>query len=630
MRVSEIVSSPIRHPLVSLLIIGGVVGFCVSCGNSAGEDRDAFQRAEKLGRIEAYEKYCKEFPGGRHVPKAKARVADLLAFREACESRSVKGYESYLERYPKGLRADEARRSIVRIRKDRQADRQRLEGYRQRLKAELRRRGAEARRRQDEQDFTAAREEGRVRGYLRYLKSHPNGLHAAEARETLQRLGPLVAACQARERGAPLGEVVRAYQTCLGGGHSEEIIRTAKATIHQLVVETAPSWGEAGRRALIESLRKSPTREVVELMGHLSPDEASALAERIPPAVPFFLRVPSEEGDAFWRGVAGKLGRLAVRGKPGPGECGITMDSVKKFSGGGLLFVGVKLLDPSSYSTHGGYTVTVPVIDSRGNLKEKKVWVKVTARRSRFYGGYVYTQTYTVPVTHLFRVFCKVLVRAFKDGEMVQEKGFNAMTPALPSGKSFMTIKAVPRVRANFAAGKMPAKYTLESSQVPMYGRKPIDRVMVSVRWFCREGCGVLASPLAPLRHDPGSERWEFLWSCAHALLATEGGKPTHREAAGRFAEKRPESPYLIPMVEGRWNQAPPRPIRREDAGTIVSRMKPGQPVTVKLHGGVALTGTLVKRIGKDWVQIRAAHGKMHTVRNEKLVLKRPTPKLAP
>ena len=152
-------------------------------------DEQAWEAAQHVNTIEAYDTYLRDHPSGAHATDAQqrkaeleqaaaaeaARQADEQAWVAAQQAHTIAAYEAYLRDHPSGAHATDA----------------------QQRKTELER--AEAARQADEQAWATAQQADTVAAYEAYLRDHPSGAHAADAQQRKTELERAEAAEAARQ-----------------------------------------------------------------------------------------------------------------------------------------------------------------------------------------------------------------------------------------------------------------------------------------------------------------------------------------------------------------------------------------------------------------------------------------------
>ncbi len=185
-------------------------------------DEQAWEAAQHVNTIEAYDTYLRDHPSGAHATDAQqrkaeleqaaaaeaARQADEQAWVAAQQAHTIAAYEAYLRDHPSGAHATDAQQrktELERAEAARQADEQAwataqrtntIDAYHRYLRsrsngayvavagrrvAELERAAAEAARQADEQAWATVQRTNTIEAYRGYLRDRPNGTHAADA-----------------------------------------------------------------------------------------------------------------------------------------------------------------------------------------------------------------------------------------------------------------------------------------------------------------------------------------------------------------------------------------------------------------------------------------------------------------
>ncbi len=201
-------------------------------------EAEALDRASGIGSAEAYREFLKSYPASHLAPMAQNFLQERIAFDAALERDTERSWEEYLSRWPSGRNSPVASKRLQAIRK-REEDAlgeaiqigtsSALKGFLERFPDPKNRSSAEKHLR-EAIDFERAGAGGKA-GWERFVKSHPNGRHAAEAKAKLGEL-----------EEAALLERVREHEKALRSGELEGL---AKAH------PSAGAVGAAARQALL-------------------------------------------------------------------------------------------------------------------------------------------------------------------------------------------------------------------------------------------------------------------------------------------------------------------------------------------------------------------------------------------
>jgi hypothetical protein len=94
-----------------MLLVIGVVFFLLGCATMSGQWREA----ERLGTVEAYESFLKEYPSGQYSLQVRSRLAVLYEEKEwsrVKQQNTIAAYEDFLARYSKGRQTESAKERL--------------------------------------------------------------------------------------------------------------------------------------------------------------------------------------------------------------------------------------------------------------------------------------------------------------------------------------------------------------------------------------------------------------------------------------------------------------------------------------------------------------------------------------
>jgi hypothetical protein len=207
----------IRHA-----VMAGALGILSGCGESPQQkskapsqeqteqirkesDEKAWADAAKLGTVAAFKAYLQGHPSGAHADEARKRIAaleeevrkqaeeqarkqaelkthrqaDEKAWAEASGAGTIEALRAYLDSHPAGTNASEARKRIAAL-----EDKSRKE-----TEAKVRREAeVQALKEADAKAWSLVLSTSTIESLNAYLKAHPSGAHAAEARTRLAAL----------------------------------------------------------------------------------------------------------------------------------------------------------------------------------------------------------------------------------------------------------------------------------------------------------------------------------------------------------------------------------------------------------------------------------------------------------
>jgi TPR repeat protein len=177
-----------RMRVLALVIFLGIfaVGALVAAGygyqyyKAYKIEEAAWDMAVANNSIEAFTQYLSVYPNGRHRETAIAAIeriqrekkeaeiaADNSTFELAKVSDTIQSYETYLSLYPNGLHAAEAKAAI--------------EAVKERIAREQKTAAEKA-------AWEKAERSGRRQDYIDYLRAHPDGPHAKDAKSALSEI----------------------------------------------------------------------------------------------------------------------------------------------------------------------------------------------------------------------------------------------------------------------------------------------------------------------------------------------------------------------------------------------------------------------------------------------------------
>jgi formylglycine-generating enzyme required for sulfatase activity len=175
-------------------------------------DSSAWQAADSLGTLPAYEAYLREYPKGRHAAAARIKIGALkpgarpavspaptsassdpeTAFWNDVKASGTRDYyEVYLKQYPKGKFAALARLEMKKLDDGEKAQAAREEAERKRAEEQEKQesaRIAQAAREADQRAWESARGSDTEESYRQYQTNNPQGRYLAQAQTRLKEL----------------------------------------------------------------------------------------------------------------------------------------------------------------------------------------------------------------------------------------------------------------------------------------------------------------------------------------------------------------------------------------------------------------------------------------------------------
>lgn len=233
-------------------------------------EAEALDRASGIGSAEAYREFLKSYPASHLAAMAQNFLQERVAFDAALERDTERSWEEYLSRWPSGRNSPVASKRLQAIRK-REEDALReaiqvgtssaLKGFLERFPDPKNRSSAEKHLR-EAIDFERAGVGGKA-GWERFVKSHPNGRHAAEAKAKLGELeeAALLERVREHEKAHRLGELeglAKAHPSAgaVGAAARQALLRVQEAERRKREEGEQKDWERAVRSDTTEAWKQ--------------------------------------------------------------------------------------------------------------------------------------------------------------------------------------------------------------------------------------------------------------------------------------------------------------------------------------------------------------------------------------
>ncbi len=236
--------------------------------NQARErEAEALDRASVIGSADAYREFLKNYPASHLAPMAQTFLEERIAFDIALERDTEGSWEEYLSRWPSGRNSPAAAKRIEAIRKrEEEALEKALQEGTSRALREFLERYPDTKRRSQAQEhlreaveFERAGAEGRA-GWERFVKSHPKGRHAAEAKQKLRELEERSLLEQVREhegahRFGELERLAKAHPpaSAVGAAARQALARVEEAERRKREEQERRDWERALQAGTVEA-----------------------------------------------------------------------------------------------------------------------------------------------------------------------------------------------------------------------------------------------------------------------------------------------------------------------------------------------------------------------------------------